>query len=150
MRCCHSNSTVSQEEHADANCASRDPTPPIRTLFRPRRHWCRVDLRLRRRRDKFDGPISNFLHRLFRASGVRACSHARRRPNSASLRKYAAFLSAPFLSHPSSKAWHPAAMTRGNKSSCRRRRRRGSHARRPCLSLASISMFPLFYICVMF
>ena len=83
---------------------------------------------------------------------MHACSHApRRRLSSASLGKYASFLSSPLLSsriHPPKPACLPAAMTRGNKSSCRRRR--GSHARRPCLSLASISMFPLFYICVMF
>ena len=34
MRCCDSTSTLSQEEHADAICASRNLTPPSRTLFR--------------------------------------------------------------------------------------------------------------------
>ena len=75
--------------------------------------------------------------------------------DSVSLRKYVSFLSlSPSLSHP-----HPSfsgghdtreetKVPTGGKAICCRCGSR--HAARPCLSLASISMFPLFYICVMF
>ena len=79
--------------------------------------------------------------------------------DSVSLRKYVSFLSLslslpPSLSHP-----HPSfsgghdtreetKVPTGGKAICCRCGSR--HAARPCLSLASISMFPLFYICVMF